>query len=77
MNVPDFRPPPGPAVAAQAAALREAFPHYTVNVIEHHGEPARYEVISRDGRNPYCLISTDAREIWHELKAAEPRRPPR
>ena len=23
-----------------------------------------YEAVSRDGSNPYCLISTDASEIW-------------
>ena len=68
MNVPDFRPPPPPSTRIQAAALRAAFPSYIVNVIQHRGEPARYEVVSRDGRSPYCLISTDAREIWRELK---------
>ena len=57
-----------PAVAVQAAALRAAFPQYIVNVIQHHGEPARYELLSRDGRSPCCLISTDANEIWRELR---------
>jgi hypothetical protein len=68
MSAPDSRSPAPPAVATQAAALRAAFPHYAVNVIQHHGEPARYEAVSRDGHNPYCLISTDAREIWRELR---------
>lgn len=68
MNAPDFRPPPPSAVSVQAAALRAAFPQYIVNIIQHHGEPARYELVSRDGRSPYCLISTDAGEIWRELR---------
>ncbi len=67
MNAPDFRPPPPSAVSVQADALRAAFPQYIVNIIQHHGEPARYELVSRDGRSPYCLISTDADEIWREL----------
>ena len=25
-------------------------------------------VVNRDGGNPYCLISTDALEIWRELQ---------
>ena len=67
MNAPDFCAPPPPAVSIQAAVLRAAFPHYIVNIIQHHGEPARYELVSRDGRSPCCLISTDASEIWREL----------
>ena len=61
-------PPPSPPAAAQAAALRAAFPGYTVNVLQNRGDQPRFEVVSRDGRSPYCLISTDAREIWHELQ---------
>ena len=68
MNAPDFRPPPPPAVSVQAAALRAAFPQYIVNIIQHDGEPARYELLSRDGRSPCCLISTDVGEIWRELR---------
>lgn len=60
--------PPPPAVAVQAAALRAAFPAYTVNVIQRRGDQPRFEVISRDGRSPYCLISSDASEIWRELQ---------
>lgn len=69
MNVPDFRPPPPPDLSVQAAALRAAFPNYTVNVLEWRGDKARFEVVSKTGSNPYCLISTDAREIWRELSA--------
>jgi hypothetical protein len=57
-----------PEVAVQAAALRAAFPDYTVNVIQNRGDKPRIEVVSRNGRSPYCLISTDAREIWRELR---------
>lgn len=64
--------PPPPSAHVQAAALRAAFPGYTVNLVHHRGEPPRYELISRDGRNPYCLISTDAREIWRSLKMGDP-----
>jgi hypothetical protein len=67
VNAPDFRPPPPSAVSVQADALRAAFPQYIVNIIQHRGEPARYELVSRDGRSPCCLISTDAGEIWREL----------
>jgi hypothetical protein len=58
----------GPTALVQAAALRTAFPGYTVNVIMRRGDQPRFEVVSRDGGSPYCLISTDAREIWHELR---------
>lgn len=64
---PDFRPPPPPAVRVQAEALRTAFPGYVVNVIVTGGK-TRFEAVSRDGGSPYCLISTDAREIWRELR---------
>ncbi|MGA2829217.1 MAG: hypothetical protein ABSF03_24255 [Streptosporangiaceae bacterium] len=52
----------------QAAALREAFPGYAVNVIMRQDDQPRIEAVSRDGSNPYCLISTDANEIWRELR---------
>jgi len=58
----------GPAALAQAGALRAAFPGYVVNVLLNRGEKPRFEAVSRDGGNPYCLISTDAREIWRELR---------
>jgi hypothetical protein len=65
---PDFQPPPRPAIQVRAAALRAAFPAYTVNVIQIRGDGPRFEAVSRDGRSPYCLISSDAREIWRELR---------
>ena len=59
---------PAPSALAQAAALRAAFPSYVINVILNRGEKPRFEAVSRDGGNPYCLITTDAREIWRELR---------
>ena len=41
----------------QAAALRAAFPHYAVSVITRWDDKPRFEVVSRDGGDPYCLIS--------------------
>jgi hypothetical protein len=65
--------PPLPAAMVQAAALRAAFPAYVVNVIARRGEHPAYEVVRRDGApGLYCLISTDAGEIWHELRQAAP-----
>jgi hypothetical protein len=52
---------------AVAAALSRAFPGYAVTLRRDGGRQARYELISRDGRNPRCLISPDAQEIWDEL----------
>jgi len=37
-------------------------------VITRWGEKPRFEAVSRDGSNPYTLISPDAREIWRELR---------
>ena len=61
---------PTSSAVVQAAALRAAFPGYTVNVITRHDDRPRIEVVSREGGSPYCLISTDAREIWRELRRA-------
>jgi hypothetical protein len=65
---PDPADQAGPSAHAQAAALRAAFPGYIVNVITRWGEKPRFEAVSRDGSNPYALISSDAREIWRELR---------
>jgi hypothetical protein len=50
-------------------ALRTAFPDYTFNLIRHRDEQPRFEALSRDGGDPYCLISADATEIWRALRA--------
>jgi hypothetical protein len=63
-----LRPLP-PSARAQAAALRSAFPGYIVNVITGPGDKPRYEVVNRNGGDPYCLMSSDAREIWRELRS--------
>jgi hypothetical protein len=61
---------PAPSAHIQAAALRAAFPGYLVNVIKTRDDKPRFEVVARDaGTSPYALISTDAREIWRELRA--------
>jgi hypothetical protein len=31
-------------------------------------EKPRFEAVSREGGSPYALISSDAREIWRELR---------
>lgn len=69
MSTPDFQQPPPASRVVQLAALRTAFPDYWFNMIRGDGEP-RYEAVSKTGGNPYCLISTDAKEIWRELRAA-------
>ena len=55
--------PPG----AQAAALQEAFPSYSVSV-SIHCDQTRFELVTRDDGNPWCVISSDAQEIWRELQ---------
>lgn len=68
-------PPPHRGAQAQAAALRAEFPRYAVNVLHRRGDRPRFEVVSRDGSNPYCLISIDALEIWRELQKADQKSP--
>lgn len=71
MTVPDFQLPSPPSERIQVEALRAAFGNrYVFNVIRFDNQPARFEAVSRDGGNPYCVISTDAKEIWAALKAA-------
>jgi hypothetical protein len=63
----------GLPVHAQVTALRIAFPGYQVNLLSRRGERPRIEVVAKDGSSdPYCLISTDPREIWAELRQAIP-----
>ena len=63
---------PSPASAssalAQAAALRAAFPGYMVTVLVNRRDKPRFEVVSQEGGDPYCLISSDVQEIWQELQ---------
>jgi hypothetical protein len=63
----DFQPPPPPELRVQLEALRLAFPGYAMNLLMTGGK-ARFEAVSKNGGNPWCLISTDAREIWRELR---------
>jgi hypothetical protein len=53
---------------AVAIALHMEFPAYRVIVRRDRGQPPRFELLARDDRNPSCLISADAEEIWRELK---------
>ena len=50
-----------------AAELSRAFPGYEVTVRWDRGVP-RFQLRSRDGRSPTCLISADAQEIRRELE---------
>jgi hypothetical protein len=67
MNAPDFEPPPPPELRVQLEALRAAFPRYSVNLVMKGGK-ARFEAVSKNAGNPWCLISEDARKIWRELR---------
>ena len=44
-------------------------------MLAHRGEKPRFELVSQDGGDLYCLISDDAREIWRELRAHLKPRP--
>lgn len=61
---------PASSALAQAAALRVAFPGYVVNVLLNRRDKPRFEVVSREGGDPYCLMSSDAQEIWRELRGS-------
>jgi hypothetical protein len=52
---------------AVAIALHMEFPAYRVIVRRDRHQP-RFELLASDDRNPSCLISADAEEIWRELK---------
>jgi hypothetical protein len=54
---------------AVAAALHKEFPNYSVIVRRDRGQP-RFQLMSKDGSNPWCVISPDAQEIRNELKGA-------
>ena len=54
--------PPPPSTHVQAAALRAAFPGYTINVIMRRNEKPRFEAVSRDGGSPYALTAQGASE---------------
>jgi hypothetical protein len=53
---------------AQAAAIQDAFPSYAVTVSIRHGSHPRFEAVTRNDDNPWCLISPSADEIRHDLE---------
>jgi hypothetical protein len=55
------------AVFAEAEAMRRAFPGWLVHVQQYHRDKARIEVVSRTGRDPWVMISSDPAELWAEL----------
>lgn len=55
---------------AIASTLSRAFPGYAVTVRRDPGRQPRYQLVSRDGTSPTCLISADAQEIWDDLNGA-------
>jgi hypothetical protein len=59
---------PAPSPRAQAAAIQGAFPSYAVTVSMRQGDRPRFEVVTRNDDNPWCLISDDVDEIRHELE---------
>ena len=56
-----------PGMMAQLAQLRAALPGYDVIITSHSGT-YRFEAIRpAGGTGPWCLISTDPADLWHEL----------
>ncbi len=53
---------------AELAALHAALPGYDV-IITSHSPAHRFEAIRRgDGPGPWCVISSDPADLWHELR---------
>lgn len=59
-------PEPAQFPEAIAIELHKAFPAYTVTVRRDSGEP-RFQLIAKDDRSPWCLISPDPDEIRNAL----------
>jgi len=60
------------AMPAELAALRAALPGYDL-IITSHSPTYRFEAIRRDdGPGPWCLISSDPADLWHELASRAP-----
>jgi hypothetical protein len=65
------RPAPTPGMLAELSQLRAALPGYDV-IITSHSPGYRYEAIRRPGApqdGPWCVISTNPADLWHELAA--------
>lgn len=58
------------AVISELTALRAALPGYEVIVTRRAGR-FRFEAMRRWGKTgPWCVISTDPADLWHELAAS-------
>ena len=56
-----------PGALAELAALRAALPGYDVTITS-HSRTHRFEATRRtSGPGPWCLISSDPADLWHEL----------
>lgn len=59
-------PEPPPHLKLAADALRNAFPDYQVTLTSGGGRH-RLEVVRQRGDGPWCMISSEPRDIWREL----------
>lgn len=65
-------PSPAPGMLVQLGRLRAALPGYEVIITSHAGS-YRFEAIRRpDGIGPWCVISSDPADLWHELLPGQP-----
>jgi hypothetical protein len=63
------RPAPTPGMLAELSQLRAELPGYDVMLTSHSGS-YRYEATRHPGSpetGPWCLISADPADLWHEL----------
>jgi hypothetical protein len=72
-DVPACQPSVPPGIAAELTGLRAALPGFDV-IVTRRAHQFRYEAIRRlDNVAPgtWCVISTDAADLWHELAPDE------
>lgn len=72
-SAPDRLTPPSrptPTQLAELSRLRTALPGYEVSITS-HSPSCRFEAIRRrDETGPWCVISSDAADLWRELAPA-------
>ena len=56
-----------PGARAELAALRAALPGYDVTITSHSPTHRLDATRCGDGTGPWCLISSDPTDLWHEL----------